>query len=77
MDMNNTNSIEDELSCKMDDINLNHVVIDLNMLEDMMNRFTRNQKNYLDFVLFVRRVVPYIEQENKNVIITEEVRRLL
>ena len=67
----------DELSSSLANIDLSKEVIDLQMLEDMMDRFTKNRKNYLDFVLFVRRLVPYIQQENKNAIITDEVRRLL
>lgn len=67
----------DELSSSLANIDLSKEVIDLQMLEDMMDRFTKNRKNYLDFVLFVRRMVPYIQQENKNAIITDEVRRLL
>lgn len=67
----------DELSSSLANIDLAKEVIDLQMLEDMMDRFTKNRKNYLDFVLFVRRMVPYILQENKNAVITDEVRRLL
>lgn len=67
----------DELSSSLANIDLSKEVIDIQMLEDMMDRFTKNRKNYLDFVLFVRRMVPYILQENKNAIITDEVRRLL
>ena len=67
----------DELSSSLANIDLSKEVIDIQMLEDMMDRFTKNRKNYLDFVLFVRRMVPYIQQENKNAIITDEVRRLL
>ena len=67
----------DELSSSLANIDLSKEVIDLQMLEDMMDRFTKNRKNYLDFVLFVRRMVPYIQQENKNAVITDEVRRLL
>lgn len=67
----------DELSSSLANIDLSKEVIDLQMLEDMMDRFTKNRKNYLDFVLFVRRMVPYILQENKNAVITDEVRRLL
>lgn len=70
--------MDDELSTSLQNMNISeHVIIDLDMLEDMMNRFTKNQKNYLDFVLFVRRMVPYIQHQNKNVIITDEVKRLL
>lgn len=52
-------------------------VLDLDYFEEMMYRFSRHNKNYLDFVLFVRRMVPYIEKSNTKIIIGEDVKRLL
>lgn len=67
----------DILLYSFENMNIDKDILDLEYFEDMMGRFSRYQKNYLDFVLFVRRMVPYIEKMDSNVIIGDDVKRLL
>jgi hypothetical protein len=67
----------DTLLYSFENMKINKEILDLEYFEDMMDRFSRYQKNYLDFVLFVRRMVPYIENMDSNVIIGDDVKRLL
>lgn len=71
--------IDDDINnIDLNKIDLSREVIDLDYMEKLMNKFCRNHhKNYLDFVIFVRRMVPYITSQNRNVIIGEDVRRIL
>lgn len=70
--------IDDDISnIDFNKIDLYREVIDLEYMERLMNKFCKNYKNYFDFVIFVRRMVPYITSQNRNVIIGDDVKRLL
>lgn len=64
----------DQIMVNFSSINLNKKTYDLDDMEKMMDKYSKG-KNYLDFILFIRRMVPYLE--NEGITFTESVRRLL
>ena len=68
---------DDCLDILLAEMSLKNKEFDLDDMEKLMNKFCKHRKNYLDFVLFTRNMVPYLQNQDPCIIFSKKILNLL